>query len=97
MVTEGLNLAGGAKVTVAENLANGADACAGVDEVTKGKTTLICSGAGVLTATVATGTSASDVDIVLTPNAQGDTWSCTSESPAKYVPATCRAAAGGGV
>ena len=90
MVTEGLNLAGGGKATVAENIANGAaDDCAGVNQGTFNKTTLACA-AGVLTATVATGTSAGDVDVVLTPNADGTAWTCSSAAADKYVPGTCR-------
>jgi len=91
MVTEGLGIASGAKATVAENIATGAaDECAGVEVgVEKGKTTLGCA-AGVLTATVATGTGAGDIAIVLTPNANGDIWTCTSAAEAKYVPSSCR-------
>ena len=90
MVTEGLNLAGGGKATVAENIANGAaDDCAGVNAGTFNKTTLACA-AGVLTATVATGTSAGDVDVTLTPNADGTSWVCSSAAADKYVPGTCR-------
>ena len=90
MVTEGLNLAGGGKATVAENIANGAaDDCAGVNAGTFNKTTLACA-AGVLTATVATGTSAGDVDVTLTPNADGTAWVCSSAAADKYVPGTCR-------
>jgi len=91
MVTEGLNIAGGAKATVAENIANGAaDDCAGVDTGTaKNKTTLTCA-AGVLTATVATGTSAGSVVLTLTPGTTGEVWTCASTSNDKYVPASCR-------
>ena len=90
MVTEGLNLAGGGKATVAENIANGAlDDCAGVNTGTFNKTTLNCA-AGVLTATVATGTSVGDVDVVLTPNDDGTQWGCSSAALDKYVPGTCR-------
>jgi len=90
MVTEGLNLAGGGKATVAENIANGAaDDCAGVNAGVFNKTTLACA-AGVLTATVATGTSAGDVDVTLTPNADGTAWVCSSAAADKYVPGTCR-------
>ena len=92
MVTEGLNIAGGGKVTVAENIANGAPLnCAGVEvAVLKGKTTLACAEPGVLTSSVATGTSAGVVAILLTPNATGDVWVCSSPALDKYVPATCR-------
>ena len=92
MVTEGLNLAGGGKATVAENIANGAaDDCAGVNQGVFNKTTLACDAAtGALTATVATGTSAGNVDVVLTPNADGTAWVCSSAADDKYVPGTCR-------
>lgn len=91
MVTEGLNLAGGAKATVSENIANGAaDDCAGVATgVAKNKTTLSCA-AGVLSAAVATGTSAGTITIVLTPDGTGEVWTCTSTADDKYVPASCR-------
>jgi len=90
MVTEGLSIAGGGKAIVAENISNGAtDDCAGVNTGTFNKTTLACAG-GVLTATVATGTSAGDVDITLTPNADGTVWTCTSAANDRYLPATCR-------
>ncbi|MGD9660768.1 MAG: pilin [Porticoccaceae bacterium] len=100
MVSEGLAQASGAKPTVSENIANGAaNDCAGVPTgVATGKTTLSCD-AGVITATVATGTSAGDVAITLTPVevADGGTdWNCTTTADDKYVPAECRAAAGGG-
>ena len=63
MVTEGLNLAGGGKATVAENIANGAaDDCAGVNAGVFNKTTLACA-AGVLTATVATDTTIDDTSV----------------------------------
>ena len=91
MVTEGLNLAGGAKATVSENIANGAgDDCTGVPVgVAKNKTTLTCA-AGVLTATIATATSAGDVVIRLTPDGTGEVWACATSSDVKYVPASCR-------
>lgn len=91
MVTEGLGIAGGGKATVAENIANGvADPCEGVEVgVAKNKTTLACN-AGVLTATVATGTAAGNIPVVLTPNGTGDVWTCTTTAAAKYVPASCR-------
>jgi type IV pilus assembly protein PilA len=91
MVTEGIGLAGGAKITVAENIANGAaDDCTGVTTgEKKGKTTLDCD-AGVLTATVDTETSAGSIVVALTPNADGDVWTCSTTSDVKYVPATCR-------
>jgi type IV pilus assembly protein PilA len=90
MVTEGLNIAGGSKATVAENISNGAaDACTGVNVGTFNKTTLACA-AGVLTATVATGTSAGAVPVTLTPNADATVWTCSTTANAKYVPASCR-------
>lgn len=91
MVTEGLNIAGGAKATVAENIANGeSNDCNGVDTGTaKNKTTLSCN-AGVLSAAVATGTSAGTITITLTPDANGEVWTCASTAAAKYVPASCR-------
>ena len=94
MVTEGLNLAGGAKATVSENIANGAaDLCAGISGlgVAKGKTTLTCTAAsGALQASVATGTSAGAVALTLTPDATGEVWTCASAANDEYVPSSCR-------
>jgi len=94
MVSEGLIMASGAKATISENMANGAtDDCNGVDTGTEtGKTTIACA-AGVVTATVATGTTAGSIDIILTPTeitGGGVEWACTSTSDDKYVPAQCR-------
>ncbi|MBV2091954.1 MAG: pilin [Candidatus Thiodiazotropha taylori] len=94
MVTEGLAIAAGGKATVGENIASGAaDDCTGVNVGTTNKTTLACA-AGVLTGTIATGTNAGDVVIVLTPTetATGVNWTCGSTSDFKYVPAECRQA-----
>jgi type IV pilus assembly protein PilA len=93
MVTEGLNLAGGGKATVAENIANGAaNDCAGVNTGTFNKTALSCAG-GVLTADVATGTSAGTIRLTLSPSPDGTQWTCASTALDKYVPGTCRAVA----
>ena len=94
-VAEGLAVASGAKATVAENFANGiADECVGVNTGTIGRTTLACTGDGVLGATVNTGiTSIGNVVVTLTPtsSAQGTTWACTTGSGDEaYVPAECR-------
>ncbi len=94
-VSEGAVIASGAKATVGENIATGAaDKCGGVNVGTTNMTTLACDD-GELTATVATGTSAGDVELAFKPveSSTGVTWSCTSTSDDKYVPAECR---GGG-
>ena len=95
-VSEGLSLASGAKATVSENLAAGADdACAGVDDATVGRTELTCTGDGVLEATVTTDIGDPDtVNIILTPSmtTSGVDWGCTTDALDKYVPAECRAA-----
>ncbi|MEW8380493.1 MAG: pilin, partial [Candidatus Thiodiazotropha taylori] len=86
-------IASGAKATVGENIASGvADVCTGVNGGLTGRTTLACSGAGVLQADINTGTSAGTVVIVLTPteSATGVDWACTTTSEARYVPAECR-------
>ena len=91
-VSEGLVIASGAKATVSENIAAGAaDECAGVNVGTTNMTTLACA-AGVLEASVATGTSAGAIVLTLTPteSASGVTWACTSTSDDKFVPAECR-------
>jgi len=102
MVTEGLNLAGGAKSTVAENLSNGVNGCNGVETgVLKGRTTVSCTfDAGtaqtVLTAAVDTGIpTPGTINLNLTTD-DGSVWVCTTDNPAtnnKYVPAQCRVAA----
>jgi type IV pilus assembly protein PilA len=92
MVSEGLVQMSGAKPTISENIANGntgAAACNGVSVGTFGKTTTTCA-SGVMTAVVATGTSAGDITLKLTPDSRGQEWVCTTTSNAKYVPATCR-------
>jgi type IV pilus assembly protein PilA len=91
-VSEGLVLAGGAKATVGENIANGAtDDCAGVNTGTTNMTTISCTG-GTIGASVATGTSAGTIVLSLAPTetSTGVTWDCTSTSDDKYVPAECR-------
>ena len=91
-VSEGMVIASGAKATVGENIASGAaNDCAGVNTGTTNMTTLGCN-AGVLTATVSTGTSAGSIAVVLTPteSTTGVTWACSSTSDDKYVPAECR-------
>ncbi|PPE70024.1 pilin [Caldimonas thermodepolymerans] len=98
-VSEGLVIASGAKATVSENLAADTDdACAGVNTGTIGRTTLSCSGDGVLSVSVSA-TSSIDVDLTLTPTADssGVTWACAVTNPdqAKYVPAECRGTGGG--
>lgn len=90
MVSEGLVLASGAKPTISENISNGAaDDCTGVNTGTFGKTTISCA-AGVVTAAVATGTSAATVSLTLTPNADGTTWTCASAADDSYLPTSCR-------
>jgi len=90
MVAEGLSLTSGGKPTVAENIASGAaNDCAGIVGATKGKTTLSCA-AGVLTAAVATGTTAGTVTLTLTPDTSGEVWTCASADADKYLPASCR-------
>ena len=90
MVSEGLVQMSGAKPTISENIANGAaDACDGVSVGTFGKTTTTCT-TGTMAASVATGTSAGAIALTLAPDATGQVWTCTTTSPAKYVPATCR-------
>lgn len=91
-VSEGLVLASGAKATVGENIANGAaDDCAGVNAGTTNMTTITCA-AGVISAAVATGTTAGTITVVLTPAelSTGVTWACSSANDDKYVPAECR-------
>jgi type IV pilus assembly protein PilA len=90
MVSEGLVLASGAKPTISENISNGAaDDCTGVNAGTFGKTTVSCA-AGVVTSSVATGTTAGAVVLTLSPNGDGTVWTCASASDDKYLPTSCR-------
>jgi type IV pilus assembly protein PilA len=89
-VTEGIYLAGGQKVVVAENVAAGmTDACAGVNTGTFKRTTVACAGAGVITATVSASPTIS-VPIVLSPDSTGSIWTCSSTADDKLVPSECR-------
>ncbi|MCY1296126.1 Pilin-like competence factor ComP [compost metagenome] len=90
-VSEGLVIASGAKATVAENIATGAaDECAGVNEGTTGRTTLDCTGDGVLEVSVAAGSATVDFKLTPNPSSKGVEWTCGDASDAKYVPAECR-------
>jgi len=99
-VSEMAVLASGAKATIGENIANenaiNANACSGVavfTTATKNTASLACAN-GVITVT---GTAkAAAVVLTYTPTLvnAGINWACTSSSPAKYLPAECRAAAG---
>jgi len=107
MVTEGLNLAGGAKTTVAEAMLSGADdVCSGVGSVDAdgaaaavNKTTLTCApdaatGGATITASVATGVG--DLVVVLDlSTTDGQVWTCEVQDATqnKYVPANCRGTA----
>lgn len=107
-VTEAAVLASGAKTTVAENIANNggalpADACVGVDNTmtaTQNVASFTCTpGTGAIA--VVTTSRAGGVTLTFTPTAQtasavGTTWACTHSGQAKYVPAECRTASGGG-
>ncbi len=97
-VSEGLVQASSAKATVSENISTGAaDDCAGVNSATTGDTAIACA-AGVITATVTTGSNPATVALTLTPvegtNGVGITWTCNSAAAVhKYVPSECRVAA----
>lgn len=93
-VSEGLGLASGAKTTVAENIANSAgDFCAGVNTSVGSSVnvaSLACD-AGVISVTMTD--KAQGVALTLTPTTDATapiTWTCTTTSDAKYVPAECR-------
>ncbi|WP_018882604.1 MULTISPECIES: pilin [unclassified Thioalkalivibrio] len=96
-VSEGINLAGGARATVSENIVSATDPddidyCAGVNTDGAGDTTLACDDDnGAVTAT--TTTSRGDVAVTFTPDATdgGIAWDCTSDSSVhQYVPSNCR-------
>ena len=99
-VSELAIMASGAKATVSENIANNggalpANACLGVNTfttATKNTDSLECTAAtGVITAT---GTAAAKgVVLTYTPgvaDAGKVTWTCSTTSDKKYVPAECR-------
>lgn len=91
-VSEGLNVATSAKVTVSENLlANGAAPCAGAPTLTVGSATVECNG-GTLNVSVTVAELGSAVTFDLVPNAttSGVTWDCNNPSAAQYVPPECR-------
>jgi type IV pilus assembly protein PilA len=105
-VTEGLNIAGAAKATVAENISNDvattAQYCAGVNEITSvgHVVSLDCDPAGTPPGvlTILMDDTAKNVTLVLapTPGASSDAieWRCSTPLPEryKYVPAECRKA-----
>ena len=101
-VTEGLSLANGMKPTISENIAakpdTAADWCIGVTDLANvGAVASVECANGVITTTM--NGDAKDVVLVLTPdNSSGTsvTWTCTTTTDAKYVPASCRGAAGTG-
>jgi len=98
-VTEVLGLMGGAKTTVTENIVNnaavGAGSCAGYTNIaaaTVNTASVTCTDAtGVITGT---GTAkAKAAVLVLTPTLRADgvvSWTCTTTTDKKYVPAECR-------
>ncbi len=100
-VTEGMVIASGAKATVSENIADlgitaGAGLCRGVTDATTNMSALTCTDTSGALQVVVSATSDIDVTLNLTPTqasaASGVTWTCTTSSDEKYVPAECRAA-----
>ncbi|MFT3762561.1 MAG: pilin [Pseudoxanthomonas sp.] len=95
-VSELAVLASGAKATIGENIANenavNANACRGVSTfstATNNAASLACA-SGTITVT---GTAkAGGVVLQYAPQlvSAGTQWTCTSSSPAKYLPAECR-------
>lgn len=97
MVSEALNLAGGAKVTVSENLANSQSGCIGVGMagvIRKSKTVVTCNdtGAGVrLVAVVNTGVAKKRTVRLALFSPDGGYWDCYSQTTEwSYVPSDCR-------
>ena len=100
-VSEALVLAGGAKVTVTENIATNAAinaaSCAGVYQTspnTVNVANFTCTDGAI---TVTTTAAAGSVELTLTPTylsgsgANGViTWRCASPSPDNYLPSECR-------
>jgi len=95
-VSEMAVLASGAKATIGENIANenaiNANACRGVAVFTTATTNTASLGCASGIVTVTGTTKASGVVLTYTPRlaSAGITWTCTSASPAKYLPAECR-------
>ena len=96
-VVEGLSLASGLKVTVAENAANvnataaAATLCNGTNTNVAGAVASIACSSGTITVTMDT-TAASAV-ITLAPVLAANTptdWDCTTSTSTTYVPAECR-------
>ena len=103
-VSEGLVAASSAKVLVAENASNGVtDLSQGLPTFTATKNVAslaVDSDTGVITVTMQP--NAKDVELILTPTADGDPlesgtvpdtnveWVCTTTSDQKYVPSECR-------
>ena len=96
-------LASGMKATVGENIANnaaiGAGSCLGVTNIATATTNTASSACadatGVITVT-GTAVKAKGVILTFTPLLTADgviAWTCSSASPAKYLPAECRGAA----
>ena len=96
-VAEAALLAGSAKVTITENIANNnaidADSCDGVDVTppnTANVATYVCTNGEI---TVTTTAAAGSVELTYAPTftAGGVVfWECTSPSADRYVPAECR-------
>lgn len=97
MVSEALNLAGGAKVTVSENLANSQSGCVGIGMagvIKKNKTVVTCNdtGTGVrLDAIVNTGVAKKRTVRLALFSPDGGYWDCYSQNTEwSYVPSDCR-------
>ena len=97
MVSEALNLAGGAKVTVSENLANSQSACVGVGMagvIKKNRTVVTCrdTDTGVrLEAIVNTGVAKKQKVSLALFSPDGGSWNCYAEDTEwGYVPPECR-------
>lgn len=100
-VSEAVVLAGAAKATVAENIANNnavdADSCDGVDTAitaTANVDSMACGTSGPGAITVVTTAQAGAVTLDFTPTLQASgqvTWVCANTAgDAKYVPSECR-------
>jgi type IV pilus assembly protein PilA len=97
MVSEALNLAGGAKATVSENLANSQSGCIGIGMagvIKKNKTVVTCNdtGTGVrLDAIVNTGVAKKRTVRLALFSPDGGYWDCYSQNTEwSYVPSDCR-------
>ena len=95
-VAEMVTAASTLKITIGANIANNgltmpADPCSGYEPggATTNAVSVLCSGAGIITATGSAKAGGTVLTLTPTLTATGVTWACVG-TPTKYVPAECR-------